>query len=143
MEEILKDFPYSKDEFHEIVATIEILIIDIIRRAAKMYPTYIGQVQKGYHTLKYPLIAVWEYYGFGDKEEIIGLSSPMYYEAFKYDAEDMLEEYIKNLPKENPFNFYGEIPNSSKVVEKIVIIYQHLLNNIHQGRIKFPTLNSL
>lgn len=125
MEEILKDFPYSKDEFHEIVSTVEILIIDIIRRAAKKYPFHIGQVQKGYHTLKYPLIAVWEYYGFGDKEDIMGLSSPMYYEAFKYDAKDMLEEYIANLPYENPFNCYGDIPNSSKVVEKIVIIYKH------------------
>ena len=141
MNEILKGFPYSKEEYENIVATVEILIIDVIRRAAKLYPSYIGQIQKGYHTLKYPLIAVWEYYGFGNKSDVMGLSSPMYYEAFKYDAEDMLEEYIKNLPKDNPFNCYGEIPNSSKVVEKVVIVYKHLLENIRQGRIMFPRLD--
>ena len=142
MNEILKGFPYSKEEFGKIIATVEILIMDIIRRAAKMYPMYIGQVQKGYHTLKYPLIAVWEYYGFGDKEEVMGLSSPMYYEAFKYDAEDMLEEYIKNLSRENPFNCYGEIPNSSKVVEKLVLVYKHLLDNIRHRRLRLPCLNN-
>lgn len=138
--ELTNGFPYSKDELKNIIAAVEILILNTITKAAKLYPTQIHQIQKMYNTLKYPLIAVWEYYGYGKREEVMGQSSPLYYEAFKIDAEDMLKEYINGIPYENPFDFYGIIPNSGKLVEKLVIIYKHLLDNILSGRLKLEKI---
>ncbi|MBO5445452.1 MAG: hypothetical protein J5995_08975 [Muribaculaceae bacterium] len=140
MNELAKEFPFSKDEFGNIIMTVELLIINVCKNASIKYPTQILQIQRGYQTLKYPLIAVWEYYGFGNKEDVMGLSSSMYYEVFKIDAEEMLVQYIDGMPHENPFNFYGIIPNSDKVVEKLVLIYRHLLENLRSGRLKFQTI---
>ena len=38
---------------------------------------------------------------------------------------------------ENPFNFYGIIPNSKTTVDKMLTAYQHLLNNLLSGNLKF------
>lgn len=141
MNELAKDFPFSKDELGNIIMTVELLIMNVCKNASKKYPTQILQIQRGYQTLKYPLIAVWEYYGFGDKEDVMGMSSSMHYEAFKIDPEDLLVQYIDGMPHENPFNSFGVIPNSEKVVEKLVHIYSHLLENLRSGRIKFQTIS--
>lgn len=141
MNELAKDFAFSKDEFGNVIMTVELLIMNVCKNASKKYPTQFLQIQRGYHTLKYPLIAVWEYYGFGNKEEVMGMSSPMHYEAFKIDPEDMLIQYIDGMPRENPFNSFGIIPNSEKVVDKLVYIYRHLLENLKSGRLKFQTIS--
>ena len=139
MKELTKDFPYSKDELGSIIMTVELLILNVCKNASKDHPSQIPQIYKGYQTLKYPLIAVWEYYGFGDKEDVMGMTSPMLYEAFKIAPEDLLVQYINGMPRENPFNSFGIIPNSEKVVEKLVLIYRHLLDNLRSGRLKFQT----
>ncbi|MDE6266167.1 MAG: hypothetical protein K2M07_02315 [Muribaculaceae bacterium] len=137
MNELTKDFPFSKDEYRNIIMTVELLIMNVCKNASKVYPTQILQIQGGYQTLKYPLIAVWEYYGFGNKEEVMGMSSSMHYESFKIDPEDLLVQYIDGIPRENPFNAFGIIPNSEKVAEKLVRIYRHLLGSLRSGRLKF------
>ena len=71
----------------------------------------------------------------------MGMSSPMHYEAFKIDSEDMLVQYIDGMPRENPFNSFGIVPNSEKVVDKLVYIYRHLLENLKSGRLKFQTIS--
>lgn len=140
MNELAKDFAFSKDEFGNVIMTVELLIMNVCRNASKEYPTQILQIQRDYQTLKYPLIAVWEYYGFGNKEDVMGMSSARHYEAFKIDPEDMLVQYIDGMPRENPFNSFGIIPNSEKVVDKLVYVYRHLLGNLKSGRLKFQTI---
>ncbi len=90
MNELAKDFPFSKDEFENLIMTVELLIMNVCKNASSKYPTQTLQIQRGYQTLKYPLIDVWEYYGFGGKEDVMGMSSSMHYEAFKIVPEDML-----------------------------------------------------
>lgn len=114
MNKLANDFPFSKEEFEDIIITVELLIMNVCKNAAREYPTQILQIQRGYQTLKYPLIAVWEYYGFGNKEEVMGMSSSLHYEAFKTDPEYLLEQYIEEMPLDNPFNSFGIIPNSEK-----------------------------
>lgn len=83
-------------------------------------------------------MAIWEYYGFGNVEEItLPTSSLLYYQAFKVDTIDTLNQIIKGVSAENSFNFYVFIPNSEKVVEKILISYRHLLNNLQSGNLHF------
>lgn len=141
MNDLSKDFPFSKDELGNIIMTVELLIMNVCKNASKNCPTQILQIQRGYQTLKYPLIAVWEYYGFGNKKEIMGMSSSMHYEAFKINPEYLLIQYIDAMPHENPFNSFGIIPNSEKIVEKLVRVYRHLLDNLRSGRLKFQTIS--
>lgn len=141
MNELTKDFPFSKEEFGNIIMTVELLIMNVCKNASKEYPTQIIQIQRGYQTLKYPLIAIWEYYGFGNKEEVMGMSSSIHYEAFKINPEDYLIQYINGMPSENPFNSFGVIPNSEKVVEKLVLLYSHLLENLRAGNLRLQTIS--
>ncbi len=113
------------------------LILNVCQNASKENSVPFSHVMKGYHTLKYPLIAAWEYYGFGNKEDVMGLSSPVHYAAFKIDPENILEEFIENMPKENPFNSFGTILNSEKVVEKLILIYKHILADLRTGHLRF------
>ena len=62
----------------------------------------------------------------------------------KYIGGKFMKEYIyrihlkpQNDKKENPFKFCGIIPNSEKVIEKILISYRHLLNNLQSGNLHF------
>lgn len=137
--EILEGFPYSKEEFGNICATLDVLIMNVYKNASQRYSSIQAlQVLKGYQSLKYPLLAVWEYYGFGKVEEIMmPYTSTHLYQAFKVDTIDTLNQIIKGIASENPFNLYGTIKNSDKVVEKLLIIYKHLLNNLKNGRIHF------
>ncbi|GEM_PF-6001767 len=81
-------------------------------------------------------MVIWEYYGFGNVEEItIPTTSLLYYQAFKVDTIDTLNQIITGVTAENPFNFYGTISNSEKVVEKMLIAYRHLLKNLISGNL--------
>ncbi len=136
--DILNGFPYTKEEFGNICATVDMLILNIFKVASDKYSsTQAIQILKGYQSLKYPLLTVWEYYGFGSVDEItMPYSPPIYYQAFKVDTVDTLTQIIKGVESENPFNFYGEINGSEKIVEKLLIIYKHLLFNLKTGIIK-------
>lgn len=136
---ILDGFPYSKEEFKELCATVDILTMEVLKKASSKFSTIqVLQILKGYQSLKYPLMAIWEYYGFGNVEEItFPTTSLLYYQAFKVDTIDSLNQLIKGFTVENPFNFYGTIPNSEKVLDKMLISYRHLLNNLISGNLHF------
>lgn len=136
---LLEGFPYSKEEFHNLCATVDILILEVFRKASSEYSSAQAlQILKGYQSLKYPLMVIWEYYGFGNVEDISLPTTPMlYYQAFKVDTIDTLKQVITGLTAENPFNFYGIIPNSEKVVEKMLVSYRHLLGNLVSGNLHF------
>lgn len=136
---ILESFPYSKEEFGNLCATVDILTMEVFKKASSKFSSAQAmQILKGYQSLKYPLMAIWEYYGFGNVEEItLPTSSLLYYQAFKVDTIDTLNQIIKGVSAENPFNFCGIIPNSEKVIEKILISYRHLLNNLQFGNLHF------
>lgn len=139
MNAITEGFPYSKQEFGNICATVDLLILNVCKNAAQQYLD-VTEIRKGYLTLKYPLFAIWEYYGFGDINEIIGSTSSMsyktlLYQAFKVDTVNTLRDLINGVAEQNPFDFYGKINNSDKVVEKLLIVYRHLLANIQSGRL--------
>lgn len=57
------------------------------------------------------------------------------YQAFKVDTVNTLRDLINGVAEQNPFDFYGKINNSDKVVEKLLIVYRHLLANIQSGRL--------
>lgn len=130
-EPILKKFPYSKDEFEDFCITIDLLILNVCKNASKRYSSQqVIKIQKGYLTLKYPLVFIWEHYGFGVPEErLVNQLSLIYYEAFKTDVVNMTQELLLGIKNENPFNYYGEIANSNLIVEKLCVVYEHLLNN--------------
>lgn len=136
---ILESFPYSKEEFGNLCTTVDILTMEVFKKASSKFSSAQAmQILKDYQSLKYPLMAIWEYYGFGNVEEItLPTSSLLYYQAFKVDTIDTLNQIIKGVSAENPFNFYVFIPNSEKVVEKILISYRHLLNNLQSGNLHF------
>lgn len=134
MNTITEGFPYSKQEFGNLCATIDLLILNVCKNAAQQYLN-VKEIQKGYQTLKYPLLVIWEYYGFGDLKEIsTGYYSELY-QAFKIDPISTLCELINGVAEQNPFDFYGKINNSDKVVEKLLIVYRHLLANLQSGRL--------
>lgn len=135
---LLDDFPYSKKEFGNLCATIEILIMEVFNKASSKYsPVQSLQILKGYQCFKYPLMVIWECYGFGNIEEISLPTTPLlHYQAFKIDTIDSLNQLITGISTENPFNFYGVIPNSEKVVDKLLISYRHLLRNLISGNLK-------
>lgn len=136
---LLNDFPYSREEFGNLCVTVDVLIMEVFKKASSKYSsTQVLQILKGYQSLKYPLMAIWEYYGFGNVEEVMLPTTPLlYYQAFKVDAIDTLNQIITGVSAENPFNFYGVIPNSEKTVEKILISYRHLLKNLTSGSLHF------
>lgn len=140
MNAITKDFPYSKQEFGDLCATVDLLILNVCKNAAQQYLD-VTEIRKGYLTLKYPLLTIWEYYGFGDINEILTVptSSMSYqavlYQAFKIDTINTLRDLINGIEEQNPFDFYGKINNSDKVVEKLLIVYRHLLANLQSGRL--------
>lgn len=134
---ITDGFPFNKQELGNLCATIELLILNIGKNAVQQHPQNdVHQVIKGYQSLKYPLLVVWEYYGFGDVKEVMGLTSPIYYQAFKMIAEESLREILYGVKTKNPFDFYGVIPNSNKVVDKLILVYSHLLNNLETRRLR-------
>lgn len=136
-EHVLDGFPYSKEEFGELCATVDILIMEVFKQASSKFSSVQAlQILKGYQSLKYPLMAIWEYYGFGNVEEItLPTTSLLYYQTFKVDTIDTLNQIITGVTAENPFNFYGIIPNSEKVVEKMLFSYRHLLKNLTSGNL--------
>lgn len=137
---VLDGFPYSREEFGNLCATVDFLIMGIFKKASAKYPPEQAlQILKSYQQcLKYPLMVIWEYYGFGNIEEITLPTTPLlHYQAFKIDTIDTLNKIITGVSTENPFNFYGVIPNSEKVVEKLLVTYRHLLNNLISGNIHF------
>ena len=136
---LLDDFPYSREEFGNLCATVDVLTMEVFKKASSKYPsTQSLQILKGYQSLKYPLMAIWEYYGFGNIDEISLPTTPLlYYQAFKLDTINTLKSIITGVAAENPFNFYGVIPNSEKVVEKMLISYRHLLKSLISGSLHF------
>lgn len=138
-EHVLDGFPFSKEEFEELCATVDALIMEVFKQASSKYSSEQAlKILKGYQSLKYPLMAIWEYYGFGNVEEItLPITSLLYYQAFKVDTIDTLNQIITGVAVENPFNFYGIIPNSEKVVEKMLVSYHHLLSNLISGNLCF------
>lgn len=139
MNAITDGFPYSREEFGNLCATVDLLILNTCKNASKQYSQpQVMKILQGYQTLKYPLLAIWEYYGFGNIEEISsGLTSPMHYQAFKVDTINTLKQTINGVAAQNPFDFYGKIANSDKVVEKLLIVYRHLLKNLQLGKLCF------
>lgn len=137
MSDLTKNFPFSKEDLGNLCVTVELLILNVSKNASKSNsPIQVMQILKGYQSLKYPLLAIWESYGFGNISEISsGLTSPEYYQAFKIDAIDTLQTLINGISNQNPFDFYGKINNSDKVVEKLVTAYRHLLDNLQSGRL--------
>lgn len=131
------NFPYSKEEFGNLCATVDFLILSIVNNASKQYPTHLLQIIKGYQSLKYPLLAIWEYYYLGNIDEILGMTDITLYQAFKIDAINTLKELITGISEQNPFDFYGKINNSDKVVEKLLKIYHYLLVNLQSGKLSF------
>lgn len=128
-------FPYSKQEFGDLCATVDLLILNVCKNAALQYID-VKEVLKGYQTLKYPLLSIWEYYGFGDIKEIsTKLTSYTLYQAFKVDAINTLRDLIIGIEEQNPFDYYGKINNSEKVVEKLLVCYRHLLANLLSGKL--------
>ena len=107
------------------------MILNVCKNASKRYSSQqVIKIQKGYLTLKYPLVFIWEHYGFGVPEErLVNQLSLIYYEAFKTDVVNMTQELLLGIKNENPFNYYGEIANSNLIVEKLCVVYEHLLNN--------------
>jgi hypothetical protein len=142
---ILDGFPYSKEEFHDLCATVDTLIMEVFHKASSKYPSAQSlQILKGYQSLKYPLMAIWEHYGFGKVEDISLPTTPLlYYQAFKVDTIDTLNKMITGYTAENPFNFYGVIPNSEKILEKMLIAYRHLLKNLLSGNLHFNNTDDL
>lgn len=136
-EHVLDDFPYSKKEFAELCATVNVLIIEVFMQVSSKFSSIQAlQILKVYQGLQYPLMAIWEYYGFGKVEEImLPTTSLLYYQAFKVDTIDSLNQIITGIADENPFNFYDVIPNSEKVVEKMLFSYRHLLKNLASGNL--------
>lgn len=137
--QLLEGFPYSKEEFGNLCATVDSLTIEVFNKASSKYSSGQAlQILKGYQSLKYPLMVIWEYYSFGSVEEItLPTTSLLYYQAFKVDTINTLKQIIAGVTAENPFNFYGVIPNSEKVVEKMLISYRHLLNSLICGDLRF------
>ena len=137
---LIENFPYSRKEFGNLCASEDILTMEVYKKAnSKFSQTQAMQILKGYQTLKYPLMIIWEYYGFGNVEEITipQITSLSYYKAFKIDTINSLSQIIAGVKKENPFNFYGDIPNSELTVNKMLISYRHLLDNLLSGNLKF------
>ena len=99
MNNLTKNFPFSKEDFENLCATVDLLILNVSKNASKNYsPTQVMQILKGYQSLKYPLLAIWESYGFGNINEISsGLTSPEYYQAFKIDTIDTLQTLINGI----------------------------------------------
>lgn len=139
MNELAENFPFSKEDFRNLCATTDLLILNVCKNASKQYsPSQVVQILKGYQCMKYPLLLIWESYGFGDISEIsTSLTSPMYYQAFKVDTINSLQDILSETISENPFDFYGKIENSDKVVDKLVKVYRHLLSNLQTGRLVF------
>lgn len=136
MNNLKEGFPYTKEEFGNLCATVDLLILNVGKNASAKYPLQVAQILKGYQSLKYPLLAIWEYYGFGDINDISsGLTSDLYYQAFKVDTLNTLHSIINGVAAQNPFDFYGKINNSDKVVEKILKAYRHLYANLQSGRL--------
>lgn len=138
-EHVLDGFPYSREEFGKLCATVDILTMEVFKQASSKFSSVQAlQILKGYQSLKYPLMVIWEYYGFGNVEEItLPTTTLLYYQAFKVDTINTLTQIITGVAAENPFNFYGIIPNSEKVVEKMLISYRHLLKNLITGNLHF------
>lgn len=136
--QVLDGFPYSREEFGNLCATVDLLIIEVFKKASSKFSSAeVLQIQKGYQCLKYPLMAIWEYYGFGNVEEISLPTTPLlFYEAFKVDTIDTLNQMITGFTAENPFNFYGVIPNSEETLEKMLVAYRHLLKNLVSGKLR-------
>lgn len=133
----IEGFPYTKEEFGNLCATVDLLIINVCKNASqKLTQTQVTQLLRGYQSLKYPLLAIWEYYGYGKIDEISsGMTSASLYQVFKIDAINTLKNLITGISEQNPFDFYGRINNSDKVVEKLVKVYTHLLDNLQSGRL--------
>lgn len=142
---LLDDFPFSKEEFQNLCASVDILIMEVFNKASSKYSSaQLLQILKGYQSLKYPLMAIWEYYGFGKVEEISLPTTPLlYYRAFKVDIIDTLNQMITGYTAENPFNFYGVIPDSEKTLEKMLVAYRHLLRNLVSGNLHFNDTDDL
>ena len=134
---LTEGFPYSKQDFGNFCATVDLLILNVCKIAGQQYTdSQVAQILKGYQSLKYPLLAIWEYYGFGEISEISsGLTSTALYQASKIVMTDTLRDLISGISSQNPFDFYGKINNSDKVVEKLLIVYKHLLANLQSGRL--------
>ncbi len=139
MNNLANNFPFTKDDFGNLCATVDLLILNVCKNASKQYSqTQVMKILQGYQSLKYPLMAIWESYGFGDISEIsTEITSPIYYQAFKVDTINTLQDIINGVISQNPFDFYGKINNSDKVVEKLVKAYRHLLANLQSGRLVF------
>lgn len=136
MNTIIEGFPYTKEEFGNLCATVDLLILNVCKNASAKFPLQVAQIQKGYQSLKYPLLAIWEYYGFGDIHEISsGMTSDLYYQAFKVDTLNTLHNIINGVAERNPFDFYGKINDSDIIVEKLLKAYRHLYANLQSGRL--------
>lgn len=138
MKQITQDFPYSKEEFINLCAEVDTLTLATCQKASSQYSSkQVFQILKGYQTLKYPLMIIWEYYGFGEIDEILAPfnSENMYKLYISFETIRSLEQTILGVSQQNPFDFYGRIENSDVVVEKMLVAYKHLLHNLKNGTI--------
>ena len=137
MNELKESFPFSKEEFGQLCAIVDLLILKVVANASEQYPQQTMQILQGYQSLNYPLLLIWEAYGFGKLDDISsGLTSPALYQTFKLDAVNVLEKLIEGVERQNPFDFYGKIVNSEKVVENLLKVYSHLFVNLELGRLE-------
>ena len=131
---IRNGFPFSKEEFGNFCTLLDIFIFNTCKNASNQYPkSKITQIFKNYQCLKYPLLLIWEYYGFGDIDDVSIFVSNMYYQAFKVDTIDTMNQIINGISQENPFDFYGKIEGSDEMVNKLLLVYNHLLDNLKRG----------
>ena len=138
MKQMIQNFPYSKEEFENLCASVDVFTLATCQKASSKYSSIqVAQILKGYQTLKYPLMMIWEYYGFGENDEILAPynSKRMYHLYKSFDTIRSLEQTISGFSQQNPFDFYGRIENSDIVVEKMLIAYRHLLHNLENGSI--------
>lgn len=149
MENVTDGFPYSKDELKKICITVDFLILQSCNNIAdKCTSDQLEQILGGYNNLKFVLFLVWEYYGFGNVNSVVGLReiSPLadLNELYKYtmfkaqlkgDPEGNIENLLNEIEQENPFDYCGRIENSDKVNDKLIKIFRHLLSNIRSGNL--------
>lgn len=154
MNNLTKDFPYSKEEFKGICITVEFMILEACDNiASRCNQDQLEQIRNAYYNLKYILFLVWDYYELGDAKTVAGLRevSPMadmgelygytmFKAVFNNDPVGNLANILNEIEQENPFDYCGKIEGSDNVNAKLIKIYKHLLANIQSGNLQINRL---
>ena len=132
MNNLANNFPFTKDDFGNLCATVDLLILNVCKNASKQYSqTQVMKILQGYQSLKYPLMAIWESYGFGDISEIsTEITSPIYYQAFKVDTINTLQDIINGvytlyLIRQNTPHFHSDLIEFSRRSLNIVLFQRN------------------